>query len=130
MVRREFPHLEMKGNHDPPHVDAEAVLFAQPGLDFAVELDLQTDDLHLGVSRFWFEWFPRAALRGILSGEYRIRESFVFHSFVAARLQRPDGAGWKAVATHANLRAFLPLPRSHRIVRNGAAILGAKRVLP
>ena len=129
MVRSEFPRLTVVVDRDHPHVDAMAELPVQPGLDFLVNFNLQGDELHLGSSHFWCEWFPcgsqrvhdefKAAVRGVLPGQFWIRESFVLGRPSSARLQRPESSGGsKTVATRRKVRSFLPLPRAHRIVQN------------
>lgn len=130
IVRSTFPTLRIdvaRGDHHA--IDASATLPAQTGLAFRVGFNLQFDALHLNASHFWVEWFPCGkqrvfdqfveAVTGLLSGKYRLLESYVFGKCVASRLQRPVGdGGWKTVARLSAIEALVPWPRSHRVVRN------------
>jgi hypothetical protein len=88
------------------------------------------DELHLNAGEhFCAEWFPcddaevfqryLEAVRGVLSGRFRIMERFVFGKAVEAQLQRPSaGALWQTVATSSNLGILIPWKRRCRIVKN------------
>ena len=84
-VRGAFPALTMTLNPDPEHVDLSMDIPAQPGLRFAVDLNLQNvDELHLSAAGFTVGWFPCTdparvdayfdAVSGLLSGRFRILE--------------------------------------------------------
>ena len=134
VVRRDFPHLTIQVDRNHPHVDALAELPAQTGLDFQVSFNLQNaDELHLNVSRLWVEWFPcrkqdvvdrfTDAVVGILSGRYRVVESYLLGSFAGARLQRPDGKGkWETIHRCTYLLGFVPWLRSQRVVQNSVSV--------
>lgn len=133
-IRGEFPSLRVDVTRDHPHVEAMAELPKQTGLDFEVSINLQNqDELHLNAGdHFWVEWFPcgddevferflQAAV-GVISGEFRIVESFVLGRAVRAELQQPVAGGkWKRFATWGNLGCLVPWVRSRRVVRNQSA---------
>lgn len=134
IIRDRFPQLRIEIDQDHPHVDALAEIPQQPGLDFDVGINLQNaDELHLTAGHLWVEWFPCGdqevfdqyveAVIGILSGEYRIVESYVLGSAVTAQLQRPQVDGsWERVTGWGNLGCLVPLPRKRRIVQNSSGI--------
>lgn len=128
-----FPGLQVEVRKDQPHVHASAKLPVQPGLDFALSFNLQNcDELHLNVGHhFWVEWFPcgkqpvfdrfcQAAL-GLISGEYRIVESYLFGRAVKFQLERPTASGgWERIATWSNLGSLIPWARQRNVIQNKA----------
>ena len=138
IVRSEFPHLRIDVAENHPHVEALVEIPSQPGLDFDVCINLQNcDEFHLNAGEhFWVEWFPCndpevfqryvEAVRGVLSGRFRIVEFFVFGRAIKAQLQRPSENGaWETIATWGNLGSLIPWKRERRIVTNEAARTGA-----
>ena len=132
MVRQEFPHLAMEVSRGEHHsMEASADLAQQPGLDFDVHIDLQADALNLCVAGLWVEMFPcsksevfepfMGAVRGVLSGEYRIRKSYVGSHLSATQLERPENERWIPVATDFKWSWLIPRRRTHQIVQNRAA---------
>jgi hypothetical protein len=131
-IRARFPTLHIDVEAEPRDVDALATIPAQGGLEFEVGMNLQNlDELHLTASHLWVEWFPcgepavfqrflEAAI-GLISGQYRILESYVLGKAVKAELQRPIQEDWETVATWSNLGTLLPLPRSIRVVQNSGS---------
>jgi hypothetical protein len=128
-LRRRFPSLAVDRCADAPGVDALVRLPVQTGLEVEIDLSLQNnDELHLTAGHFWVEWFPchdqrifddfMDAVVGLISGRYRIVEQFVRGRPTQAKLQRPEGDGWRTVASWANLLVLLPWPRIERVVRN------------
>jgi len=130
MVRQEFPHLEMKVSREHRVVDAYAFLPSQPGLDFDVHLDLQGDALSMCVVGLWAEMFPcgkprifdsiMLAVRGVLSGKYRIRKSYAGSHVTAIQLERPENGRWIPVATDYKWGWLIPMRRTHKFVQNRA----------
>jgi len=128
-LRRAFPHLRMDLLLEHEHVDLMLDIPEQVGMDFAVNLNLQGDELHMSAGAFWLEWFPctepavvaeyRAAAQSLLAGRYRIVESWLGQRAVRARLQRPNGTGWQTIGTWSNLGALIPWRRRARILQNG-----------
>lgn len=105
-IRGRFPQLTMVVGDACEHVEAQASLAVQPGLEFEVSINLQNqDELHLNAGKvLWVSWFPCGdqavfegfvtAVVGVLSGEYRIVESFVLSQSLGARLEQPiEGVG-------------------------------------
>lgn len=129
-IRAAFPSLRIEIARDHQHVEALADIPRQAGLDFDVGINLQNaDELHLTAgSHFWVEWFPCGdqevfdqfvtAAKGVISGEYRIVESYALGRAVTAQLQRPNGRGWESVTGWGNLGCLVPLPRNRKILRN------------
>jgi hypothetical protein len=127
-IRAAFPSLTMELQLEPPNVDLNMDVREQPGLTFAVNLNLQGDELHLSAGSFWLEWFPctdpaivayyRGAVTGLLSGEYRILEHYVGTRVVKAQLQLPDGEAWRTIGTSSSLWTLLPWPRTQRVLQN------------
>ena len=130
-IHRQFPALHIEVIRDHPSVHAFAEMHVQPGLAFEVIVNLQNrDELHLNAGEhFWVEWFPcgeeqvfhrfMQAVIGVISGEYRVLETYVLGSAAKAELQRPNGhGGWQRVATWANVRALIPVFRSHNVLQN------------
>jgi hypothetical protein len=116
-----------------PHVDVSLDIPVQDGLPFEVSLNLQFDELHLNAGRhFWVEWFPcnltarvedfLDAVRGLLSGRYRIRERHVGRFAASATLERPENGRWIAAAQWSDFwTAILPWRRTEKILRVEAA---------
>jgi hypothetical protein len=130
LLAREFSNVRVEVERSPAHVDAAADIPLQPGASVPISINLQNaDELHLNIGEhFWAEWFPCGedevfhryceALRGWLSGRYRIVESYVGGKAVSAYLQEPAAESWKDVASWRNVAGCLPFPRRKRIVRN------------
>jgi len=128
MIKKEFPNLRYELTLEHPHCEALLTLLPQPGLKFEVSLNLQSDELHLNVGSFWCEWFPcrkqevcdrfMDAVRGLLSGTYRIVEYSRGNNTVKAELQRPVADKWERVKWWAKLHIPIPWRTSARILRN------------
>lgn len=108
-LRGSFPSFKIDVQ-DPPSegLEMEVDIPAQPGLVFDVGLNLQNDDeLHLTAAGLWVSWFPCTdpvvteeyleAVRGLLSGEFRIAQHRSADRIVGAELQRPIATGWETV---------------------------------
>ena len=132
-IRAAFPTIRVEVRKDHPHVEAIAKLPVQPGLDFELSFNLQNrDELHLNAGHhFWVEWFPCGEQRvfdgfsqaavGLISGEYRIVESYLFGRAVNAKLERPRASGgWERIATWSNLGSLIPWARQRTIIQNRA----------
>ena len=130
-IRREFPDLRIDVTQGHPNYEVMADIPAQPPrLAFSVGINLQNhDELHLTASHLWVEWFPcgdeevfqrfMQAVSGLLSGRYRILESFVGRRPVKAALQRPiDHDAWETVACWSDLGILVPWKRTKHVVQN------------
>lgn len=115
--------------HPHPQVAISLTFDPQPGLQFRVILTLQGDEFGLGIGdAFWSEWYPcdddevvsrfRRAVRGVLTGEFRILETRLKGNPIKARLQQPTQSGWETIATW--LRPHLPSfrPSETRTLQN------------
>jgi len=129
-IRQSSPGLQVDVHKEHPHAHALAEIPAQPGLDFPISLTLQNrDEVHLSAGHFWVEWFPlgrpevfeqiSAAVVGLISGDYRIVESYVFGRAVRASLERPGASGvWETVATWSNLGGVIPWTSRRNVIQN------------
>jgi hypothetical protein len=122
-ITKRFPLLKMVENHGDP-VEISITMPVQPGLSHEVWLCLQNqDELGFGVGHFYYEWFPCTkanrvekylkAVIGFLSGEYRILEHYRGSTCYRAKLQKPDGDGWRTVATWVTI--WVPLFRKKTV---------------
>jgi hypothetical protein len=129
VIRKEFPNLHTELALEHPHVEVMLTIPAQTGLKFEVSINLQNcDELHLNAGSFWCEWFPCRkqevcdqfidALRGLLSGSYRIIEHFRRGKAVKAELQRPENGNWQNVAVWSKVSFSLPWGKSTQILQN------------
>jgi hypothetical protein len=123
-IKNRFPTLTMSLDREPSNMDVAMYIPVQPGLSFKLVLNLQKrNELHLVVSASLYQWFwyPSSnpeqveryveAVSGLLSGEFRIVEHWRGGRVVKAQLQRPDGSGWKTIATDMDALAIIPWPR-------------------
>jgi hypothetical protein len=128
-IRAEFPHLRMGLDLNPAYVDLLLDIPRQPGLAFDVQLNLQHDELYLDVGEgFHVSWFPctdaavverfRRAVRGLLTGSFRIVEGYRGDRCVRAELQEPVGGGWKTIATWSGLHVPWPPRVRTRVLQN------------
>jgi hypothetical protein len=127
-IRQAFPHLKMKLLLEDVNVDIAMEIPCQDGLSFDINLDLQSDELHMSVGGLWVTWFPcddpqkirqyLSSVRGLLSGEYRIVEHLQWNSVVKAELQRPAGTGWETVAVSARFHLPISWLSNKRILQN------------
>ena len=129
IVREKFPHLRIVVDHSEPDVHASADLKAQPGLLFDVNISLQCfDELFLNAGELYISWFPIdnadvfdksvVAVLGLLSGSFRIVESYIGSAGVSAVLQRPAGNDWVTVCQTSSIDALIPWPRRKRVLQN------------
>lgn len=127
-IARRFPFLQMVENHDDP-VEISITMPAQPGLSHKVWLCLQNhDELGLGVGQFYCEWFPCTkpekaenyldAVTGFLSGKYKILEYYRGKTCHRAKLQKPEGDGWRTVANWATIWIPLSFKKTVKELRN------------
>jgi hypothetical protein len=132
-IRAAFPYLTMTIDLHHPHVDINVDIKKQTGLDFDVNLNLQNiDELHLSAGSFWVEWFPcdepqkvedyLSAVKGLLSGEYRIREHRRGDKVFKAELQRPVNTNWETIATWSRLRWPSFRKKTFNMVQNKSAL--------
>ncbi|MEM9605104.1 MAG: hypothetical protein AAGA11_19735 [Pseudomonadota bacterium] len=105
-LRTEFPALAMKSGTPIHSVDFAFSIPRQPGLVFDVEMNLQNgDELQMNIDAFWGYWFPCTdplverrfldAVRGLLTGRYRIAVYSRRGRAYTCLLQAPKGDGWE-----------------------------------
>jgi hypothetical protein len=114
-IRDAFPQLSMRLDHNPPNVDLSMEIPEQPGLSFEINLNLQGDELHLNAGAFWLEWFPCTRL---LSGAYRIRESYRGGSPIKAELQKPNAGSWQTIGTWHGWTWPFPRRLTEKVLQN------------
>lgn len=127
-IKESAPHLSMKLTRQPEHVDLDMEIPQQAGLDFAVDVNLQGDELHLNAGAFWLEWFPcyeefisatfLNAVTGLISGRLRIVEFYRGNKAVRAELQEPTDHGWRTIGTWSTAHIPFPLRKTKRILQN------------
>ncbi len=127
-IQAAFPNLSMTIEADHAQVDVNVEIRRQPGLAFDVNLNQQSDELHLGAGSFWLEWFPctvpevvehyRDAVEGLLSGRYRIVEHKIGRIPVRAELQRPRGGRWEMIGATGHWGVIIPWPRTKSVLQN------------
>ncbi len=132
-IRSKFPNMRVDVRKEASRVDAEARIPVQPGVAFPMSLSPQNrDELHLGAGHLWLEWFPVGrqdvfegfvdAVLGLITGNYRIVESYLFGAVVRARLERPNAVGgWETITTWSNLVGLIPLSSRQSVIQNKAA---------
>jgi hypothetical protein len=122
-IARRFPSLKMIENHDDS-VEVSITMPVQPGLSHKVWLCLQNgDELGFSANHFCVEWFPCTksdrvekyldAVTGFLSGKYRILEHYRGTRCYKAKLQKPEGDGWRTIANWATI--WIPLSFKKRV---------------
>ncbi|UZJ43825.1 hypothetical protein OOT55_14330 [Marinimicrobium sp. C6131] len=129
-LKSEFPHLYMEIEEAPEYTEIELTIPAQDGLDHEVALNLQNiDELHFNVDDFWGEWFPCTdskiaegflqAVRGFLSGRYRVVVYSRKGKSYKRLLQSPVEDSWNTEYTHTSVHwpGFSP---QVRYVQNGS----------
>ncbi|MDF7802116.1 hypothetical protein P4C99_21775 [Pontiellaceae bacterium B1224] len=129
-IEHSFPCLEMQIDKEPEHVDISVEIPKQDGLSFNVSLNLQNvDELHLNVGEhFWVEWFPCTekqkeedyinAVKGVLSGDYRIKEFYRGNKTVQAQLQKPNGNDWETITGWSKFHFPYPFTQTTKILKN------------
>ena len=89
----------MTVDSNPEHVELSMDILKQSGLDFDIYLNLQNhDELHISTKDIWCEWFPISnevieqyinAVKGLITGEYRIMKFTKSGAVYKSLLQRP-----------------------------------------
>jgi hypothetical protein len=114
-----FPQYAMTLDLNHREVEVSMDIRAQEGLPFPLNLNLQGDELHICAGEhFWLEWFPctdplvfnayQEAVRGLLSGRFRILEHYRGQRAFKACLQRPSEDRWESIGTWSRLHLWLP----------------------
>jgi hypothetical protein len=127
-IARRFPSLKMIENHDDS-VEVSITMPVQPGLSHKVWLCLQNgDELGFSANHFCVEWFPCTksdrvekyldAVTGFLSGKYRILEHYRGTRCYKAKLQKPEGDGWRTIANWATIWIPLSFKKTVKELRN------------
>lgn len=128
-IAKLFPDLKMERNDEAP-VELSIDIPIQPGLKYAVHLNLQNkDELHLSVENFWLEWFPCTepsrvdhyidAVSGFISGKYRVLEHYRGKRCIKAELQAPsEDGGWATVGTSIHIGLPWPWHKWHKEIAN------------
>lgn len=125
-----FPHLQCQLETKHPHVDVNMDFPQQPGLKFAVNINLQGDELHISAGCFWLEWFPCSkkeivdefvqAVKGLLSGKLRIVEYYRGDKSMKAELQEPREGKWNTIGTSSRLHVPFLKATHQKVLINDA----------
>ncbi|MGE0269384.1 MAG: hypothetical protein AB7S78_13120 [Candidatus Omnitrophota bacterium] len=128
-IQEAFAHLETRIYSDDP-ADLCMDILRQDGLQFDVKLKLQNEDeLSLSAGYFGNEWSPCTdeyrvkeyirAVSGLLSGEFRIVESYQGDKPVKAELQAYGDTGWNTLYLKYSLTFPMPwLEKTTKILQN------------
>jgi len=127
-IQSSFPRLNMDMNYNQRYLDLAMDIPKQSGLDFDVSLNLQDDELHISASGFWGSYFPMKdpivitayleAVKGILSGEYRILQSMKNGMVITSFLQRPNEGSWETIFTDRRKWKWPWIKYEQRIIKN------------
>jgi len=106
-IQTSHPTLRMIIDKEPKNVDLSMDIPKQEGLDFDINLNLQTDELHISTGVIWCSWFPlkdieiRAtfvdSVNGIINGKYRVIQFTKNGKPIKSYLQKPLNGHWKTV---------------------------------
>lgn len=126
-VQKAFPHISMQVKFDDPHVDLSMDINKQKGLDFDINVNLQTDELHISTEFIWCQFFPMPAINdifydsicGLISGSYRVLQLYKEETIYKAYLQKPTNDGWERVYTHRHKLSFPWTSFNENIIQNG-----------
>jgi len=127
-IQDSFPALRVNLILTPGNVDMSLEIPIQTGMAFPVNLNLQRDELHLNAGHFWAEWFPCTedavsenyfnSVRRLISGEYRIVETYRYGRAVGAVLEKPNGTGWIRLTSWKNFWIAFPGKSCYRVLQN------------
>jgi len=127
-IESSFPDLKFNYDFNHKYVDMSVDIPKQKGLDFDINLNLQTDELHISTKHFWGSWFtiknPEVvqlyldAVIGLLSGKYRIVQYWDGDTLAKSLLQKPVGDKWTTVFTDRKKLFFLSLFCSQTVIQN------------
>ena len=108
------------------HIDA----LQKRQLPFAVNLNLQGDELHLSAGFCWLSWSPtrdpevvaeyREAVRSILAGRHRVVEHWAGGKAVRGEIQALVDGEWRTLGARRSIRDLLPGKRERRVLQSEA----------
>lgn len=127
-IENSFPDLKFNYDFNDKNVDISVDVPKQKGLDFDVNLNLQTDELHISTKHFWGSWFTiknphvvdlyKDAVVGLLSGKYRIVQYWDGDTLAKSLLQKPVDNQWQTIFTDRKKLFFLTMLCSKVVVQN------------
>lgn len=130
-LQAEFPQLRMNLEREHIEVDFNVDIPVQPGLPFAVNLNLQGDELHLSAGFCWLSWSPTSdpvaveryceAVRCILAGTHRLVEHWAGGRAVRGEIQALVEGDWRTLGGRRSIRDWLPGRRERRVLQSGVS---------
>ena len=116
-IQSDFSSLRMYIEENPKYVDLSMDIPKQHGLNFEINLNLQTDELFISTDVINCSWFPMKdaqvcdmfidAVKGLIKGEYRILQLARKGEVYKAYLQKSINGNWETVCTE-NRKAHFP----------------------
>lgn len=115
-IRSHFGDLEIIEEFNDKYLDLSFNIPRQLGLDFDINLNLQTDELHISMEFISASWFSIKSpeivdlfidtVKGLITGNYRIVQYWNKNKLIKCCLQKPAEAKWKNIATQTKKKAF------------------------
>lgn len=124
-----FPNLSMTWDYNDKNVHLSMDILKQNGLDFDINVNLQNnDELHISTSYIWCQLFSAEspdvvetflnAVKGLISGEYRIQQFIKDNKVYKSLLQRPENDQWVTVYRHHHKISFPWTSLEENIIQN------------
>jgi len=127
-IKATFPNLATIDEFDDNNVDLSVNIPKQAHLDFDINMNLQTDELHISTDYFNGSWFsiksPEVvdlyleSVKGLITGDYRIVQYWNNNKLYKSYLQKPAGQNWETVYK-ANDKFVFPWTKlTEKVIRN------------
>ena len=121
-----FQEIEMSLDLSHKYVDLSMDIPKQTGLDFDINLNLQTDELHISTGFISCSFFPMKdqkivdlfieSVRGIINGKYRIVKFLdKKERLIKSQLQKPENDEWTTVFTDRK-KFSLPFAKYRKVI--------------
>ena len=127
-IKGHFADLEIIDELNDKDVDLSFNIPRQLGLDFDINLNLQTDELHISTEFFSGSWFsiksPEIvdifvdAVKGLITGDYRIVQYWNNNKLIKCYLQKPTDTDWKTISKENKNRSLPWATLKKLIIRN------------
>jgi TATA-box binding protein (TBP) (component of TFIID and TFIIIB) len=127
-IKSHFANLKIIEELSDNNVDLSFNIPKQQGLDFDINLNLQTDELHMSTEFFSGSWFPIKhpevislfidAVKGLITGDYRILQYWNGNKLLKSYLQKPADKDWKTICKANNSITFPWTNLTELIIRN------------
>jgi hypothetical protein len=127
-IQNEFPKMRMILDFEAKYVELSLDIPKQEGLDFDINLNLQTDELHISTTFLWAQTFPITSQEvrdyfledviGLIKGEYRVKQFLRNGEVCKSILQKPENSEWENRDTHYLKITFPWLNYEENIIQN------------